>query len=61
MIIDLKMVLFPISVEFKNKLTTNLARLTVNNRGGSRDFEKGDALCQPPWLADEENCSFQMV
>ena len=31
-------------------------------RGGSRDFEKGaGALCLPPWLADEEYFTFQMV
>ena len=31
------------------------------NRGGSRNFEKGGTLCRPPWLVDEENFSFQMV
>ena len=30
------------------------------SRGGSRDFEKGGGLCQPPWLADEKNFGFQM-
>ena len=29
-------------------------------RGGSRDFGKGGALCQPPWLVDKENLRFQM-
>ena len=23
-------------------------------RGGSRDFERGGALCRPPWLATEK-------
>ena len=36
-------------------------------RGESRDCEKvvvgggGGAICQPPWLPDEENFSFEMV
>ena len=31
-------------------------------QGESRDFEKeGGALCQPPWLAGEENFRFLMV
>ena len=30
MLIDLDILLFPISVQSKNKVTTNLARITVN-------------------------------
>ena len=30
-------------------------------RGGFRDFEKGSALCRPPWLAGAESFRFQMV
>ena len=34
---------------------------TCVTRGGSRDLERGGALCWQPWLADEENFRFQMV
>ena len=42
-------------------MMTSRSFYVKDNRGGSRNFEKGGTLCQPPWLIAEENFRFPMV
>ena len=45
-----------LEITIGNNITETIKKLNeAITRGGSRDLKKGDALCRPPWLADEEN------
>ena len=37
------------------------AELMTSSGADPEMLKRGDALCWPPWLADEENVRFQMV
>ena len=61
------MLSYELEMEFDTRMTpkdSNIADCnnfsSVENKllakGGSRDFEKGGALCRPPWLAGEKKC-----
>ena len=45
----------------KGKSFTKQTNYNDVAKGGSRDFEKGCALCRPPWLADKKKFGFQLV